>query len=102
MTQMDSMSQLGGSDPGVRLTSVNGSFQSPHTAPCSARHTQQRGGGLGWVPTTAARCICSHRLLACLESWLSGTAFSLMEPVFVLTSAGKAPELCESGDPSST
>ena len=102
VTQMDRASQLGGSDPGVRLTSVNGPFQSPHTAPFSERHTQHRGGGLGWVPTAAASCIWSHRLLSCLESWLSGTAFSLVEPIFFLTSAGKAPEHCESGDSSPT
>ena len=68
----------------------------------SARHTQHGGGGLGWVPTAAASCIWSHRLLSCLESWLSGTAFSLVEPIFFLTSAGKAPEHCESADSSPT
>lgn len=102
VTQMDSVSQLGGWDPGVRLTSVNGSFQPPHTAPFSVRHTQHCGGCLGWASRNSCKAHLEPQLLSCLESWLSGTAFSLMEPIFLLTSAGKAPEHCESGDPSPT
>lgn len=57
---------------------------------------------LGWGSRNSCKAHLEPRILSCLEPWLAGTAFSLREPIFLPTSAGKAPERCESGDPSPT
>ena len=96
MTQTDSVSQLGGSDPKVPLTSLNWSFQCPHTA-CfllESTHSTMVADRAGFPQQLQMHLEAPAPSF--LQSWLMVTASSLLGSIFLVTSVGKTPGHWES------